>query len=257
MSIVATFREGIRRHGLRSIVPLSSYYARRIAGELTGPGRECPVCGATPREFVPFVELRYGMVRPRAVCASCGALERHRAYALFYQQFVTRNFTGPVDVLHASAEDALAPTFARLARRYDPSDYESPPPGHIQLDICDPHLPRASYDLIVLNHVLMCVPDDRLAVRQLGKLLRPGGAILAGEAIRRGQPTASQPKPGYGGRFNYYGDVDVADRFAPMHASVINVAEQLGPEQRKRYGIVDDEPILVIRPATDGAARGT
>ena len=230
-----------------AIATLTRYYAARAIGMVTGPGRVCPVCDASVREFVPFVELRYGFVRNRAACPGCGALERHRAYARFYREFIPANFTPPIDILHPAAEESLGRVLGKFARRYDRSDYESPRPGHLQLDICDPHLPPASYDLVVLNHVLMCVADDRRAVRALSALLRPGGMILAGESVLRSKPTASQPVAGYGGRYNQYGDADLATRFSPMETSVVDVAADLTPAQRAHFGIADHETLLVIR----------
>jgi SAM-dependent methyltransferase len=205
------------------------------------------VCDAATREFLPFAELHYGVVRNRAVCPSCGALERHRAYARFYREFIPANFAGAVDILHASPEESLIRVLAKFARRYDLSDYESPPSGHLQVDIRDPKLPPQNYDLIVLNHVLMCVPEDRRAVRALATLLRPGGAILAGEVILRGQATTSRAQPGYGVRFNQYGDADLAERFAPMVSTVVDVADGIGSADRARFGIAEHETLLILR----------
>ena len=249
MSIVSTFRNGVQEHGTRAIGTLTRYYAARAVGLVTGPGRVCPVCDASVREFFPFVELRYGVVRNRAVCPECGAFERHRAYARFYREFIPANFDRPIDILHASAEESLARVLGKFARRYDLSDYESPPPGHLQLDICDPHVPLASYDLIVLNHVLTCVPDFRLGIRSLAKLLRPGGVILAGESVLRGQRTTTESRAGYGGRFHQFGDADLAASFAPLDTAVVDVVEGLSPAERARFGIADCETMLVIRTA--------
>lgn len=238
----------MRQHGARAAETLTRYYLARAVGMITGPGRVCPVCNASTREFRPLVEFQYGFVRNRAVCPTCGAFERHRAYARFYQKFIPANFTGPIDVLHASPEEALGRVLTKFSRRYDLSDYESPPPGHFQLDICNPHLPPRSYDLIVLNHVLMCVADDRRAVRALATLLRPGGVILAGERVLRGERSTSQTHAGYGGRYNQYGDADVAERFAPINTTVIDVADEFAPAERMRFGIADHETLLVLRP---------
>lgn len=247
MSILATYRKAIREHGLRAAVTVTRYYVARAAGAVTGPGRVCPVCNTAVREFLPFVEFHYGAVRNRAVCPTCGALERHRAYARFYREFIPTHFKGRVDILHASSEESLVRVLREFVGRYDLSDYESPPPGHMQLDICNPHLPPASYDLIVLNHVLMCVPQDRQAVQALAKLLRPGGMILAGESILAGEATHSQSVPGYGVRFNQYGDADLAARFAPLQVHVIDVAEAIEPAERARFGIAEHEMLMVLR----------
>ena len=253
MSVLSTYRRGVREHGAGAVSTLTRYYLARALGAVGGPGRVCPVCDARTREFIPFVELRYGVVRKRAVCPNCGALERHRAYARFYREFIPAHFTLPIDILHAAPEESLGRVLRKFARRYDLSDYESPAPGHLRVDICDPRLPAQSYDLIILNHVLMCVPDDRRAVHALAALLRPGGMILAGEAVLPGKGTASQAQPGYGGRFNQYGDEDVGQRFAPLTASVVDAAAGLAPADRARFGISDREPLLLISAARAGS----
>ena len=255
MSILATYRNGIREHGARAIATLTRYYAARAVGLATGRGRVCPVCDAPTREFFPFIEFRSGVVRNRAACPNCGALERHRAYAHFYREFIPANFSPPIDILHPAAEESLGRIFSKVARRYDRSDYESPRPGHIQVDICNPGLPAGSYDLVVLNHVLTCVPDDRGAIHALAKLLRPGGAIIAGEAVVNGTETTSRSQPGYGGRFHQYGAADLAERFAPMKVTLVDVAADISPADRVRFGIADHETLVVFR-APDGPAGG-
>jgi hypothetical protein len=93
----------------------------------------------------------------------------------------------------------------------------------------------------------MCVPEDRRAVRALATLLRPGGAILAGEVILRGKATTSRAQPSYGVRFNQYGDADLAERFAPMVSTVVDVAEGAAPADRALFGIAEQETLLVLR----------
>lgn len=256
MSVLSTYRTSVREHGARAIVTLTRYYVARAVGLMTSPGRVCPVCDAPTREFRPFIAFQYGVVRNRAACPTCGALERHRAYARFYREFIPANFTRPIDILHASPEESLCGVLSKFSRRYDLSDYESPPPGHLQVDICDPKLPAQSYDLVVLNHVLTCVPDDRRAVRALAELLRPGGVILAGEAIVRGRATMETTRPGYGGRVNYYGDADLAERFAPLSTTIVDVAEAFAPSERARFGIADHETLVVLRAGDDSVGEG-
>jgi len=49
----------------------------------------------------------------------------------------------------------------------------------VKMDITDIQYPDASFDAIICNHVLEHVPDDRRAMRELYRVLKPGGwAIL-------------------------------------------------------------------------------
>ncbi len=48
-----------------------------------GRGRECPVCGARRRRFLPY---GYVVSREDALCPNCLALERHRLLWLWLQR---------------------------------------------------------------------------------------------------------------------------------------------------------------------------
>ena len=48
----------------------------------------------------------------------------------------------------------------------------------LKLDIEDTKLPEASYDLIVCNHVLEHVNDYRRALKEVYRILTPGGSLL-------------------------------------------------------------------------------
>ena len=53
---------------------------------------ECPICGSTYSQFLPFN-------RPNALCYTCKSLERHRLVYLYLKN-KTDFFEGPKKVLH-------------------------------------------------------------------------------------------------------------------------------------------------------------
>ena len=68
-------------HVPRPLLQRLAGWAVPVAGLFyVGRGRECPVCGARRRRFLP-----YGYVAPRAdaLCPSCLSLERHRLLWLY------------------------------------------------------------------------------------------------------------------------------------------------------------------------------
>lgn len=140
-----------------------------------GTGRWCPVCGKSARAFKP-----YGIVpRPDAQCPHCGALERHRLAWLYLQQR-TNLFDGrPRQMLHVAPELCFQPRLRRkLGEGYLTADLDSPRAA-VRMDITDIRYPDASFDVILCSHVLEHVPDDRRAMREFHRVLRPDGwAIL-------------------------------------------------------------------------------
>ena len=138
----------------------------------TGKRVECPCCGRTWRRFAPVFE------HEDRACWSCGSLERDRLLWIFLDHR-PHLLSGARRVLHVAPERALQKRLRALPDvDYLSGDLDSPL-ADMPLDVTDIPLPAESFDLIVCNHVLEHVPDDRAAMHELHRVLRPGGwAIL-------------------------------------------------------------------------------
>jgi SAM-dependent methyltransferase len=136
---------------------------------LTGRRVECPCCGGRFRRFM--VDER----RRVLVCPRCGSHERHRALWLYLRDKLRRR---RLALLHWAPEPALE----RRLRELPELDYTSadldPRKAMRKLDITAVDAPDASWDVILCSHVLEHVPDDRQAMRELLRVLRPGGFAL-------------------------------------------------------------------------------
>lgn len=139
-----------------------------------GRGVECPLCGARYRKFLP-----YGYVHPRdnALCPRCLSLERHRLLWLYLTRETDLLRTLP-RTLHIAPEvcimQHLEPHFAACPDRYVTADLESPL-ADLHFDVQRIPMPDASIDTVICNHLLEHVADDRQALRELHRILRPGG----------------------------------------------------------------------------------
>jgi SAM-dependent methyltransferase len=132
--------------------------------------RLCPICGHSG------IMISVGHP-PRwdARCTSCGSRERHRLLWLW----ATRD--GPnclMDkrILHFAPEKALRRAL-RNNPGYETADLRQAEVTH-QVDITRLPLPEAGYDVVIANHVLEHIDDDRQAMRELFRVLRPGGTAL-------------------------------------------------------------------------------
>jgi SAM-dependent methyltransferase len=140
----------------------------------SGTQRWCPVCCRSSRRF-----LTYGLVpREDAECPQCGALERHR-FVWIYLSRRTDLFDGrPKRVLHVAPERCFEDRLSRrLGTGYVTADLLDPRAME-QMDITDIHHPDASFDVIYCSHVLEHVPDDRRAMSELHRVLKPDGWAL-------------------------------------------------------------------------------
>jgi hypothetical protein len=149
---------------------------------------ECPCCGGRFSRFMPGLSHR-----DTRVCPRCGAQERHRALWLYMRER-TDLFTRPrLSILHWAPEYALQRSLGELPNAaYVSADLQ----GHEamqHMDMTDVPFKDGAFDLIVCVHVLEHVPDDRQAMREMVRVLRPGGVAMLLVPIVLEQPTLEDP----------------------------------------------------------------
>ena len=147
----------------------AAYVAATIPRLMGMHPRHCNVCGYHGR-FMAFGQP------PRfdAHCPDCGSLERHRLLKLWIDENAER--VSQSDLLHFAPEPELGQQLSKLARSYDSADLAERRARRI-LNIEAIDLPPASHDIVVCSHVLEHV-DDRKAMREIHRILRPGGIAL-------------------------------------------------------------------------------
>lgn len=131
----------------------------------------CPICSTSFRKFLP-----YGRVNPRqnALCPNCLSLERHRLIWLYLNER-TDFFNKQLDVLHIAPEACFIRRFEMVHKaHYTTADIESPL-AKVKMDIQAMPFSDNSFDVVLCNHVLEHVDDDMAALKEIGRVLKPGG----------------------------------------------------------------------------------
>lgn len=108
-------------------------------------------------------------------CASCGSRERHRLLWLWAIQGGHNRLAGK-RILHFAPEKALSAAL-RDNPGYETADLRQANVSH-QVDITRLPLADTTYDVVIANHVLEHIDDDRAAMRELFRILRPNGVAL-------------------------------------------------------------------------------
>ncbi len=133
-----------------------------------------PIDGNSFRKFLPY---GYENQRENVLSPSTLSLERHRLLWL-YLKYHTGFFSKNLKVLHFAPEQAFYKRFRKLSNLdYTTTDLNSPL-ADVKADICDLPFENHSFDFILCNHVLEHIPDDKLAMQELYRVLKPGGTAI-------------------------------------------------------------------------------
>lgn len=205
--------------------------------------RHCPCCGWTGLRFRSFAVVEY--LRRDVLCPRCGAFERHRALSSLYPAFFGRLPKRPSRTIHFAAEPCLTPTLAALCDRYETSAFDPAQSADLHLDLTALALPDGSCDALVMNHVLDCMPDDRPAIREMYRVLRPGGVVLAVVTFEAGG-TTRELLVASNSRYRVYGSEDLESHFTPFAVTVTDAAQGLSADVRRSIGIPRRVPVLVL-----------
>lgn len=223
-----------------------------------GRGRTCPICGKRIREFLPY---GYGVQRADALCPRCLSLERHRLLWLYLERETELLQSHPT-LLHIAPEVALKRKFDEhytkgYAERYITADLESPL-AKMHFDVQAIPLPDESVDVVLCNHILEHVEDDRRAMRELHRILRKGGwgVVLVPQDITRETTfeddtiTSPEERARIFGQYDHrriYGR-DYADRLRECGFEVeeVEYEERLTEEERTQFA-TGGERLYIVR----------
>lgn len=159
----------------RPILIRLSYIVRPfIAFFLKGKNYTDPIDGRSFRKFLPY---GYERVRENVLAPGTLSLERHRLFWLYLKNETTF-FTESHKVLHFAPEQAFYKRFRKMKNLdYTTTDLNSPI-ADVKADICALPFEDNSYDFLICNHVLEHIPDDAQAMRELYRVLAPGGTAI-------------------------------------------------------------------------------
>jgi SAM-dependent methyltransferase len=140
-------------------------------GELENLGVQCPCCGG---RFTVFDS--YG-VDENVECPRCLSHPRHRLLWLFFEREGRELIEGRAAFLHIAPEECLEARFRAVPTlEYLTADLTRPAMAHF--DIAAVPYADDTFDVILCSHVLEHVADDRRALRELHRVLRPGGSAI-------------------------------------------------------------------------------
>ncbi|WP_372746615.1 class I SAM-dependent methyltransferase [Lutibacter sp.] len=156
----------------RPILIKASYWVRPlISFYLKGSTFTDPIDGKSFKKMLPY---GYGEQRANALSPSTLSLERHRLLWLYLKN-ETDFFTADKKVLHIAPEQCFLKLFkSQKNLNYITADLYSPI-ADVKADICNLPFEDNQFDVVFCNHVLEHITDDKKAMSELYRVLKPGG----------------------------------------------------------------------------------
>jgi glycosyltransferase involved in cell wall biosynthesis/Tfp pilus assembly protein PilF len=213
----------------------------------------CPVCDTQAERF-----LTYGVKkRSNACCPRCGAMERHRLLWL-YLQTQTDIFRKNIKMLDVAPSNLIS---ERLKSQpnidYLSIDLQSARAMR-HMDLTNLELPKNEFDFILCYHVLEHIPEDRKALSELFRVLKPGGWAIIQVPLYRElketleDPSVTDPKA----RERIFGQKDHVRKYSPndykrrlavagFRVEVSDFARKLSPAESSRFSINTNESLHI------------
>ena len=225
----------------------------------------CPFCGGHFRKFlsagldIPVFKAKNvigGGRRLNAMCPRCYSYDRERLIYLYLER-KTNIFHGNIKMLHVAPERNLQ----KVLMAHPNIDYLSidlnSPLAMIRMDVTDIKYEDNSFDVIICNHVLEHIPDDRKAMSELYRVLKPGGWAILQVPISLSldktyeDPTIKTPEErekvfGQSDHVRIYAK-DYKDRLESVgfFVEVYSFAEEFGESVVSKYGLLKNESIYI------------
>lgn len=225
-----------------------------------GRARFCPVCRSHLSAFMPWGSPE---PRPEVYCPVCTSHERHRLIFLYFASRPELFARPRLRLLHVAPEEALAQYFRGKPNvDYLSGDLESPD-AMVHFDLTCLPFAADSFDAIYCSHVLEHIPNDRTAMAELYRILRPGGWAILQVPLDIGRyetwedwsvqsPEARERAFGQRDHVRLYG-LDYADRLrsAGFDLTVDTFVRKLPPADVQRYGLVPHEDVYFCKKPTN------
>lgn len=227
-------------------------------------GKHCIVCKNKPNKFLPsgikneIFQIHHiigGGYRENNICPCCGVSDRIR-YFCYILQNKLNIFKKPGRILHFAPEKEIY----NYIKQNENMDYYTCDiaPGramHI-VDITDIPFKENTFDCIISNHVMEHIKNEKKAVSEIMRVLKPNGKWIFSFPICTDMKTYEDDaiiskedklnKYGQEDHVRLYG-YDYKERFENygLKLEIFSPEKEMSEEDISKYGFIKDDVILV------------
>ncbi|QYN51308.1 MULTISPECIES: methyltransferase domain-containing protein [Apibacter] len=237
------------------LIKFSYFFAPFFAWFYKGDQFVDPIDGKKYRKFLPY---GYGKPRNNALAPGTLSLERHRLMWLYLLKD-TDFFSANLKVLSIAPEQCFLKRFKKLKNLdYITADLYSPIVD-VKADILNLPFKDNEFDVIFCNHVLEHIEDDRKAMSELYRVMKPGGWGIFQVPMRYGYNktyedfsiTDKEERKKHFGQYDHvrwYG-LDYFERLenAGFQVEQVKYYETLPESEMEKYALSKNEILPVVR----------
>ena len=203
-----------------------------------------------------FLSYGYKTVRKNALCPGTLSLERHRLLWLYLDK-ETNFLSSNLKVLHVAPEQVFYKKFKKLKNwEYFTFDLNSPI-ADIKGNLISTNFKDEYFDLIICNHVLEHIEDDKSALDEMYRILKYNGISILQVPINVKRENTFEDlsikskiqREKYFGQYDHvreYG-LDFKDRVeqAGFKVEMINYSKKISQDLVIKYGLMKDDLIPI------------
>lgn len=154
-----------------------------------GKNKYCNICN---RKLKQFIKLS----NSELMCPRCGSLSRNRRLWHFIQEDIKKE---NISILDFSPSRCLYRKFKTLNNiNYVSSDFKNEFFADEKFDITKIDYPSEKFDIVICYHILEHIADDKKAIHELGRILKPNGKCYIQTPFKEGEtyenPAITDPK---------------------------------------------------------------
>ncbi|MDR1846856.1 MAG: class I SAM-dependent methyltransferase [Bacteroidales bacterium] len=250
--IIKFFLQKVQRKYLQKFVKVAVTLIKPL---YLGNKVMCPVCGKHYRKFLPY---GYVSSRENALCPNCLSLERHRLLWLYFNE-MTDFLTHPYSFLHIAPELCFVSQLRKTALNYQTADLESPW-ADLHFNIENIPIANESYDIVMANHILEHVDNLSLALKEIHRILRPGGRAVLLVPLNKDlnetfedknitDPLEREKAFGQRDHLRMFGNdyPQILERAGFDILPCIKYIDKFSKEERHHYGLCDDGIFIGVK----------
>ena len=205
-----------------------------------------------------FLSYGYKRIRKNALCPGTLSLERHRLLWLYLDN-ETNFLNSSLKVLHVAPEQVFYKKFKKL-KNWDYLTFDlNSPIADIKGDLTSTNFKDESFDLIICNHVLEHIKDDKSALNEIYRVLKYNGTSILQVPINvRREKTFEDStikskiqREKYFGQYDHvreYG-LDFKDRVeqSGFKVQMINYSKKISKDLIMKYGLMKNDLIPIAK----------